>query len=119
MKKFTKFFNDRPEDFRGHSFSVDTRTLTVPDATPTLKEIILSGAQALVGTPMYDDSPEAGVQRLIIQNAPLEMILNAQLGDFPDDDELERKKQEDASNEAKESGAAEDSAAPQTAQNAE
>ena len=119
MKRFTKFFSERPENFRGHSFSVDTRTLTVPDATPTLKEIILSGAQALVGTPTYDDSPEAGVQRLIVQNAPLEMILNAQLGEFPDEDELARTKQEEASNEAEESGAAGTPAAPQTVQDAE
>lgn len=119
MKRFTKFFENRPETFRGHKFSVDTRTLTVPDATPTLKEIILSGAQALVGTPMYDDSPEAGVQRLIIQNAPLEMILNAQLGDFPDEDEPARTIQEDLPDGAEESGAAESPAAPEKVQNAE
>lgn len=119
MKRFTKFFSERPENFRGHHFSVDTRTLTVPDATRTLKEIILSGAQALVGTPTYDDSPEAGVQRLIIQNAPLEMILNAQLGDFPDEDELARTNEEGAANGAEESGAGEPSPAPETAQNAE
>lgn len=118
MKRFTKFFSERPENFRGHQFSVDTRTLTVPDATPTLKEIILSGAQALVGTPLYDDSPEAGVQRLIVQNAPLEMILNAQLGDFPEEEEFATKTKEGAA-QAAESGAADSSAAPQTAQNAE
>lgn len=119
MKHFTKFFENRPATFRGHSFSVDTRTLTVPDATPTLKEIILSGAQALVGTPIYDDSPEAGVQRLMVQNAPLEMILAAQLGDFPDEYELVKMKKENANNEAQESGASEDSDAPKTAPNAE
>lgn len=118
MKKFTKFLSERPDNFRGHSFSVDTRSLTVPDATPTLKEIILSGAQALVGTPLYDDSPEAGVQRLIVQNAPLEMILAAQLGDFPDEDELARITTEGDS-QVKESGAAEVPAAPQKVQNAE
>lgn len=117
MKKFSKFFFGRPENFRGHDFSVDTRTLTVPDATPTLKEIILSGAQALVGTPMYDDSPEAGLQRLIVQNAPLEMILNAQLGDFPEDEERATRTTEGAER-AEESGAAAP-AAPQTVQNAE
>lgn len=117
MKKFTKFFENRPEDFRGHRFEVDTRTLTVPDATPTLKEIILSGAQALVGTPMYDDSPEAGLQRLIVQNAPLEMILNAQLGDFPEDEERATRTTEGGV-QAEESGAAAP-AAPQTVQNAE
>lgn len=117
MKKFSKFFESRPENFRGHSFSVDTRTLTVPDATPTLKEIILSGAQALVGTPLYDDSPEAGVQRLIVQNAPLEMILNAQLGEFSEDEELATRTKEGAA-QAEESGAA-NSDAPQTVQDAE
>lgn len=118
MKKYTKFFENRPEDFRGHQFKVDTRTLTIPDATPTLKEIILSGAQALVGTPMYDDSPEAGLQRLIVQNAPLEMILNAQLGDFPEDEERATRTTEDALQAQEASGAAAP-AAPQTVQNAE
>lgn len=119
MKQFSKFFSGRPENFRGHKFSVDSRSLTVPDATPPLKEIILSGSQALVGNPIYDDSPEAGLQRLIVQNAPLETILNAQLGDFPEDDatfSLQNTKEGDA--QAKESGAAQ-SADPKTVQDAE
>lgn len=83
MKKFTKFFHSRPQNFRGHDYSVDSNTMTIPDVVPTLKDIILSGTATRVGVPMYDESFEAGVRRFGIQSAPLEMVLNARetLGD--------------------------------------
>lgn len=76
MKKFTKFFEPRPQGFRGHDFSVDGNSMTVPDVVPTLKEIILSGTATQVGTPVYDESFEQGVKRFGIQSAPLEMLLD-------------------------------------------
>lgn len=76
MKRFTKFFSNRPKNFRGHNYSVNTLTMTIPDVVPTLKEIILSGTATQVGTPIYDESFEDGVRRFGIQTAPLEMVLN-------------------------------------------
>lgn len=68
--------------FRGRNFTPDPRTLTVPDVVPTLKEIVLSGSATLVGQPLYDNTIEEGVRRMMIQNAPLEAILNARFSDF-------------------------------------
>lgn len=76
MKRFTKFFEPRPQGFRGHDFSVDSNSMTIPDVVPTLKEIILSGTATQVGTPIYDESFEQGVKRFGIQSAPLEMLLD-------------------------------------------
>lgn len=83
---YLKFRQNRVS--RGHNFDTDSRSLTIPDIVPTLKEIILSGSQTLVGNPIFDDSPETGFQRLIVQGAPLEMILNAQLGDYAEDTDV-------------------------------
>lgn len=76
MKRFTKFFEQRPQNFRGHDYKVDSKSMTIPDVVPTLKDIILSGTATQVGTPIYDESFEAGVRRFGIQSAPLEMVLN-------------------------------------------
>lgn len=97
--KFTKTYQSRSANFRGHDFSVDERSLTIPDIVPTLKEIILSGAQQLVGTPMYDKSYEDGLQRDAIQHTPLETVLNARFGGEPepapaDSDEAQRKQED-------------------------
>lgn len=51
--------------------------MTVPDACPTLKEIILSGSAQRVGKPIYDSSFEEGAIRWRIQNAPLDVVLRA------------------------------------------
>lgn len=51
--------------------------MTVPDACPTLEEIILSGTAQKVGTPIYDSSFEEGAIRWRVQNAPLDVVLLA------------------------------------------
>lgn len=92
MKHFTKFFHERPANFRGHDYSVDSKTMTIPDVVPTLKDIILSGTATRVGVPLYDESFEAGVRRFGIQSAPLELVLN---GREPMDPEDEGRRTED------------------------
>lgn len=83
MKKFRKFFEPCAEGQKGWNVHPDTRTLTVPDVVPSLKEIILSGSATQVGALLYDDSEAEGVKRLFAQGAPLEVILSAQLDGFP------------------------------------
>lgn len=95
---FTRFYKKRSPKFKGHNFIVDTRTMTVPDAVPTLKEIILSGSAQRVGTPEYDETFEEGAMRWKVQNAPLDVVLNGAEEGFND---VERSDQEDKSSEAK------------------
>lgn len=98
MKKFTKFFENRPETFRGHNFKANPLSMTLPDVVPTLKEIILSGSPQLVGgVPMYDPSYEQGEARARIQSAPLEMVLAAREEPQTDDDDKRSAKKEDGS----------------------
>lgn len=100
MKTFTRFLNGRAPGFRGHNFKVDSRTLTVPDAVPTLKEIILSGSQQIVGKPIYDKTFEDGVIRAQIQGAPLDVVFAA-MDDLPEEDA----KRSDKDDKAKSAGA--------------
>lgn len=95
MKHFTKFFENRPETFRGHNFKANPLSMTLPDVVPTLKEIILSGTATLVGTPAYDASFEAGEARARIQSAPLEMVLAAREEPQTDEDDKRSAKNED------------------------
>lgn len=90
--KFTRQYQSRSAGFRGHDFSVDTRSMTVPDACPTLEEIILSGTAQRVGTPIYDSSFEEGAIRWRVQNAPLDVVLSA--SEQGDDDAGEAKRKE-------------------------
>ena len=95
MKHFTKFFENRPETFRGHNFTPNPLTMTLPDVVPTLKEIILSGTASMVGTPLYDASFEQGEARARIQAAPLEMVLAGREAPETEDDDDRRKKEND------------------------
>lgn len=51
--------------------------MTLPDAVPTLKEIILSGSAQRVSTPTYDSSYEEGAYRALLQSLPLERVIGA------------------------------------------
>lgn len=70
--------------------------MTLPDAVPTLKEIILSGSMQQVGTPIYDSSFEEGAYRAVLQSLPLEQVLNGRDGANEDADERSEKKDEKA-----------------------
>lgn len=92
---FQRFFKLRPQKFRGHNFGVDSRTMTIPDAVPTLKEIILSGSVQRVGTPEYDETFEEGAMRWRIQNTPLDVVLNEVDSAFNDEERSDKEVEKD------------------------
>lgn len=96
MKTFTKQFQARPKAFRGHDFQVNEKTLTLPDAVPTLKEIILSGSAQQVSKPIYDSSYEEGAYRALLQSLPIEQVIGAIEGNDDKDDKRSAKDAKEA-----------------------
>lgn len=94
-RSYRKFRQALDPETRAANIHPDTRSLTVPDVVPSLKEIILSGSAQRVGALLYDDSEDAGYQRLFAQSAPLEVILQAQFEGFPDDKEDDKRSAKD------------------------
>ena len=90
-RSYRKFRQALDPETRAANIHPDTRSLTVPDVVPSLKEIILSGSAQRVGALLYDDSEDAGYQRLFAQSAPLEVILKAQFEGFPEDEENDKR----------------------------
>lgn len=72
-----KFTNPILRAGQKYENNLDQRTFTIPNAVPSLAELVASGMTYQVGKPMYDKDEREGQMRLMVQErATFEDIMN-------------------------------------------